>query len=86
MQSGPCRDPKPLWRLFQEKMYDFERNKKNNLIFYGVRPKSHENTDSLKKHLADILRDTLTIRYSFLNLASLVYADVFIIQQARDPD
>ena len=43
-------------------MYDFEQNKKNNLIFYGVRGRSHENTDSLKRHLSDILRDHLNIR------------------------
>merc|ERR1719277_2791285 len=45
-----------------EKMYDFEQNKKNNLILYGVRGRSHENTDSLRRHLSDILRDHLNIR------------------------
>ena len=43
-------------------MYDFEQNKKNNLILYGVRGRSHENTDSLRRHLSDILRDHLNIR------------------------
>ena len=43
-------------------MYEFEQNKKNNLIFYGVRKQSHENSDSLKAFLLGILRDHLHIR------------------------
>jgi hypothetical protein len=43
-------------------MYDFEQNKKNNLILYGVKARSHENTDSLKRHLQEIMRDNLSIR------------------------
>ena len=43
-------------------MYEFEQNKKNNLIFYGVRPRPHENSDSLKSHMAQIFRDNLNIR------------------------
>ncbi|TRY80886.1 hypothetical protein TCAL_04708 [Tigriopus californicus] len=45
-----------------EKMYEFEQSKKNNLIFYGVRNRAHENSDSLKLYLANLLRDHLNIR------------------------
>lgn len=48
--------------FFKEKMYEFEQSKKNNLIFYGVRNRAHENSDSLKLYLANLLRDHLNIR------------------------
>lgn len=43
-------------------MYEFEQNKKNNLIFYGIRNRPHENPDSLKQHVNNLLRDNLNIR------------------------
>lgn len=46
----------------QEKMYEFEQNKKNNLILYGVTAKHPENSDSLKIRITNIFRDHLNIR------------------------
>ena len=43
-------------------MYEFEQNKKNNLILYGVKARPHENSDSLKTHILNIFRDHLNIR------------------------
>ncbi len=43
-------------------MYEFEQNKRNNLILYGVRPRPHENADSLRAHLLAVFRDHLNIR------------------------
>ena len=46
----------------QEKMYEFEQNKKNNLILYGVTAKHPETSDSLKQRIAHLFRDHLNIR------------------------
>ncbi len=43
-------------------MYEFEQSKRNNLILYGLRNRMHENSDSLKTHVANTLRDHLNIR------------------------
>ena len=46
----------------QEKMYDFEQNKKNNLIFYGVPGDNRESKDELKHKIANLLKLRLNIR------------------------
>ena len=46
----------------QEKMYDFEQNKKNNLIFYGVPGDNRESKDDLKHKIANLLKLRLNIR------------------------
>ena len=40
----------------QEKMYDFEQNKRNNLIFYGVAGEDKENRDDLRLKISKLLR------------------------------
>ena len=47
---------------FQEKMYEFEKNKANNLILYGITTKHPETSDSLKNRIANVFRDHLNIR------------------------
>ncbi len=37
-----------LLTIFQEKMYDFEQNKRNNLIFYGLYQEFKENQETLR--------------------------------------
>jgi len=46
----------------QEKMYEFEQNKKNNIILHGVTTKHPETSESLRKRIVDIFRDNLNIR------------------------
>ena len=46
----------------QEKMYDFEQNKKNNLIFYGIPGDSKESKDDLKLKIMNLLKLRLNIR------------------------
>ena len=46
----------------QEKMYDFEQNKKNNLIFYGVPGDNRESKDDLKHKISNLLKLRLNIR------------------------
>merc|ERR1719323_1782594 len=46
----------------QEKMYEFEQNKKNNLILYGITTKHPETSESLRTRIANIFRDHLNIR------------------------
>ena len=48
--------------IFQEKMYEFEQNKKNNLILYGITTKHPETSESLRTRIANIFRDHLNIR------------------------
>ena len=43
-------------------MYEFEQNKKNNLILYGITTKHPETSESLRTRIATILRDNLSIR------------------------
>ena len=65
-------------------MYEFEQNKKNNLIFYGVRPRAHENSDSLKNHMMQIFRDNLNIRREVPILrATRVYTGIEIAEKER---
>ena len=46
----------------QEKMYDFEQNKRNNLIFYGVPGGDRENRDDLRVKVSNLLRLHLNMR------------------------
>jgi hypothetical protein len=46
----------------QEKMYDFEQNKRNNLIFYGVPGEERENRDDLRIKILTLLRLHMNIR------------------------
>ena len=43
-----CKVMYMLLTLFQEKMYDFEQNKRNNLIFYGLNQEFKENQETLR--------------------------------------
>ena len=43
-------------------MYDFEQNKKNNLIFYGVPGDGKETKDNLKLKIMNLLKLRLNIR------------------------
>ncbi|XP_023320157.1 coiled-coil domain-containing protein 171 [Eurytemora carolleeae] len=46
----------------QEKLYEFEQNKKNNLIFYGITNDSRETPEILLTKIQNTLRITLGIR------------------------
>lgn len=46
----------------QEKMYDFEANKKNNLIIYGIPNESRETTEMLATKVKDIMKTHMMIR------------------------
>ena len=43
-------------------MYEFEKNKANNLILYGINVKHPETSESLKNRIANVFRDHLNIR------------------------
>ena len=46
----------------QEKMYDFEVNKKNNLIFYGIPNEINEKEAQLVQKIKDLVRHNMKIR------------------------
>ena len=43
-------------------MYEFEQNKKNNLILYGIVTKHPETSESLKARVVTLFKDHLNIR------------------------
>ena len=45
-----------------EKMYDFEANKRNNLIFYGIPNETKEVQTALLQKITQIIRTSLGIR------------------------
>ena len=45
-----------------EKMYDFEANKRNNLIFYGIPNETKELQPALLQKITHIIRTSLGIR------------------------
>ncbi|XP_023325625.1 uncharacterized protein LOC111699245 [Eurytemora carolleeae] len=46
----------------QEKLYEFEQNKKNNLIFHGVLAEHPETSDSLNQKVAHIIKSNISIK------------------------
>ena len=45
-----------------EKMYDFEANKRNNLIFYGLPNESREVQTALQQKITQIMKTSMGIR------------------------
>ena len=45
-----------------EKVYEFEQNKRNNLIFYGLNNEARETPEILIAKIQNIIRVTLGIR------------------------
>ena len=45
-----------------EKMYDFEQNKRNNLIFYGVQTDPEETAESLAVNIQKLLKEKLMLK------------------------
>ena len=56
-----------------EKMYDFEQNKRNNLIFYGVPNDSSETSESLAINMQRLLKEKMMLK-----------REIVITQAARD--
>ena len=46
----------------QEKMYDFEINKKNNLIFYGIPQEERETPQKLTKKITELIKVKISIQ------------------------
>ena len=46
----------------QEKMYDFEANKKNNLIFYGIPNAEHETENNLIVKVKEVIKLNMKVR------------------------
>ena len=46
----------------QEKMYDFEINKKNNLIFYGIPNEINEKEPQLIQKIKELIKNHMKIR------------------------
>ena len=46
----------------QEKMYDFEANKKNNLIFYGIPNEAHEKENKLIMKVKELIKANMKVR------------------------
>ena len=55
------RVSKLLLEQIQEKLYNFDINKKNNLIFNGVPSLQNENNDRLLAHVRSLIRTKLRI-------------------------
>ena len=45
-----------------EKMYDFEQNKRNNLIFYGLNQDAGETPESLAINIQKLIKDKMLLR------------------------
>ena len=45
-----------------EKMYDFEQNKRNNLIFYGMTQDPGETPESLAISIQKLIKDKMLLR------------------------
>ena len=45
-----------------EKMYDFEQNKRNNLIFYGMSQDPGETPESLAISIQKLIKDKMLLR------------------------
>ena len=45
-----------------EKVYEFEQNKRNNLIFYGLNNETRETPEMLMSKIQTIIRVTLGVR------------------------
>ena len=60
-------------------MYEFEKNKANNLILYGITTKHPETSDSLKNRIANVFRDHLNIRREItIQKATRVHTGTYI--------
>ena len=58
----------------QEKMYDFEANKKNNLIFYGIPNETHEKESKLVEKVKELIKANMRIRRELvITTASRMY-------------
>ena len=58
----------------QEKMYDFEANKKNNLIFYGIPNETHEKESKLIDKVKELIKANMRIRRELvITTASRMY-------------
>ena len=58
----------------QEKMYDFEVNKKNNLIFYGIPNEINEKEPQLIWKIKELIKTHMKIRRDiFITSASRMY-------------
>ena len=58
----------------QDKIYEFETNKKNNLIFYGVPSEERETGERLLMKIQDIIRNNLNIcREGLVSYANRMY-------------
>jgi len=59
----------------QEKMYEFEQNKKNNLIFNGILPDHPETPDGLTQKVASLIKTHVSIKRELpITKASRVYS------------
>ena len=45
-----------------EKMYDFEQNKRNNLIFYGMNQDAGETPESLAINIQKLIKEKMLLR------------------------
>ena len=45
-----------------EKMYDFEQNKRNNLIFYGMNQEPGETPESLAISIQKLIKEKMLLR------------------------
>ena len=64
-------------------MYEFEKNKANNLILYGITTKHPETSDSLKNRIANVFRDHLNIRREItIQKATRVHTGIYTNAQS----
>ena len=54
-----------------EKMYDFEQNKRNNLIFYGMSQDPGETPESLAISIQKLIKDKMLLRRE-MNITQVV--------------
>ena len=67
-----------------EKMYDFEANKRNNLIFYGIPNETKELQPALLQKITHIIRTSMGIRRD-IPVAKVVKKWFLTTQLINDP-
>ena len=66
-----------------EKMYDFEQNKRNNLIFYGIPSDPTETSESLAISIQKLIKDKMLLKREMI-ITQVKFYTVITYQSLND--
>ena len=75
-----------------EKMYDFEQNKRNNLIFYGIPSDPAETSESLAISIQKLIKDKMLLKREMIitqvnsNQFMFQFSQIFIMLLIRQAE